>query len=406
MASVIVVDSEFKDSVLEYGQIIDGINKSYDFSESLKTFFNNDDISNKKELSKKIAESSSASNLTKLSDKEFEPTYNLIIYLLTQLEEPFTSYEQIFHKDSVIIKNLIESTPTEKPSIRDRKAIKYTTILSIFNTIFNFLPETSSTRIFIIECILNVVEKSNVEFTFIQDSIGKNLDSWLKNANASESEIKSIFWKFITLDKLHSLKSLQLIKEFTAKYAPDLNELYELIQFALKSETADVSFLINNNVSKAIAANKNDELVSFFQSYVKGDIIKTVPSALNQSSEDILIKSKILSLARFFIENDNNNKNVFKYTDIPSDLVTSNQDFEELLITSIKSGLIEGKLNQLDESFHLTKVKRFIIAGDEENLVKNWEYVRQALVDWRIALDNLDEIVNTSREEIVSNNSN
>lgn len=409
MASVIVVDNELKDSVKEYGQIIDTLNQNNEFSQSLKPFFNEqtEEIINKEELSKVILASSQPSTLGKLTDKEFEPTFNLIVYLLTQLDEN-KSYESVLTEDSQLIKNLIDSTPTEKPSLRDRKALRYVTILSALNTIFNLLPETSSTRIYIINAILNIVDKSSLEFELVENSLGDNLVNWLSKANASETELKATFWKFINLDKIYSIKALKIIKKFTSTYSLNLDELHNLIQIGLSSETPDVSFLINNNVAQALKQNQSDELSQIFVQYTKGELITSIPSSIKLFSEEqiskILFKSKILALTKFFFENDENKKNVFKYSEIPSALITSQLDFEELLITAIKFGLIEGKLSQIDETFHLTKVSRFIIAGDEQDLAKNWEFVRETLVNWRIALDNLDEVVDNAREEIVRNN--
>lgn len=409
MTSVIVVDNELKDSVKEYGQIVDTLNQNDEFSQSLKPFFNEqtEEITNKEELSKAILASSQPSTLGKLADKEFEPTFNLIVYLLTQLDSS-KSYEAVLTKDSQLIKNLIDSTPTEKPSLRDRKALRYVTILSALNTIFNLLPETSSTRIYIIDSILNIVDKSNIGFELIENSMGDHLVNWLSKANASETELKAIFWKFINLDKNHSIKALKIIKKFTSTYSLNLEELHHLIQMGLLCETPDVSFLINNSVAKALKQNESDELSQIFVKYTKGELITSIPSSITiftqEQIERILFKSKTLALTRFFIENDENKKNVFKYNEIPSSLSSSQLDFEELLITAIKYGLIEGKLSQIDETFHLTKVSRFIIAGDEHELAKNWEFVRQSLVNWRIALDNLDEVVDNAREEIVRNN--
>lgn len=403
MPSVIVVDNDLKDSVKEYGQIIDSVNESVDLSKDLQAFFNdqNNEIVDKPGLIKKIFETSAASNLTKLSDREFEPTFNLIIYILAQLEG---SFEKVLSEDSQIIKNLIECNPTKQPLLRDRKSIKSTTILSILNTCFNFLPETSPNRIHILTTILNIVEESNIDYGLIQEPIGNSLVSWLVKANASDEQIKSIFWKFINLDDRKSNKSLQLIKSFTSNNTLNLNELHNLIKFALSSSTTDVSFLVNNNVAKALNENSNDELVSLFTNYTKGELISSVPSSSGLPTDEVEQKSRILALGKYFIDNDS--KNVFNYSEIPSALAESAEDFESLLINSIKVGVIEGKLNQLDQTFYLTRVNRFILAGDEESISKNWENVKKVLVDWKNSLANIDDIVNTSRENIVNNNNN
>lgn len=383
--SVIVVDNDLKSSIKEYGQIIDTVNQNVEFSESLQAFFKEEtnEIIKEDELLKTIYESTTQKNLTQLPDREFEPTFNLILHIYLQLNKSL---------DAKIIDRLIACNPTEQPSLRDRKTIKSATILSVLNTIFNLLPETSSDRIYTLTKILDVVEASKLPFSLIQSSVGDNLVQWLTKANASEEEIKAIFWKFITLDSRFTLKSLQLIKSFTSTYA--LIDLNLLIKFALSSDVVDVSFLINNNVAKALRESSN-EYADVFTKYTRGELVTSVPSDLPESL--ILSKSKILALAKFFADE---NKSVYKYSDIT--LVSDSTELETLLINAIKAGVVEGKLNQLNETFYLTRVNRFIVAGADNSA--HWKNVRDVLVQWKNSVANIDDIVNTSRENIVNNN--
>lgn len=392
MASVIIVENEFKDSVKELTQIVNAVEQNTEYSDKVRTYFDDDKITDKPALIQAVYEASSPSRLTKLSDKEFEPTFNLIIYLLSELEGDFS---KVLGSESVLLKNLIASTPTTKPSLRDRTAIKHTTIISVLNTIFNFLPETSPSRIFVIEQILDVVQTGKLEFKLIQHSIGHHLEAWLDKAGASEQQIRLLFWKFVQLDEVSSEQTLLLIKRFTSKHGVDKQELTQLIRVAFASEIVDVSFLVNTNVAKALEENASDDLVATFNKYIRGELISS-------ADEQVVHKSKILALTRFFVDADDD-KSVFKYSEIPGD-ITKGSSFEELLITAIKAGLIEGKLNQIEETFYLTRANRFIIVGDSTSINSHLEHVRKTLQGWKVALDNLDEIVKTSREEIVNLN--
>lgn len=402
MASVIVVENDIKDSVKEYGQIIDSIHQNTEFSDSLKPFFNEqtDEITNKSELASKLFGASKASTLTRLSDKELEPAFYLLTYLLNQLEE--TSFEKLLQKDSPLLQLLIESIPAQQPSLRDRRSLKPTTMLSIVNTLFNFLPQTSASRIYLVELTLKIVSDTHIDFALIQSSVGDNLVGWLKAAHASDAEIKRLFWFFVKLDKAHSLKSLHLIKTFTSEFTVSLAELHDLIPFALASTVVDVSFLVNNNVAQALQQNASDDLVATFVKYTRGELITAVPALLE--ADVVLPKSKILTLTRFFVENDTASKNLFKYSEIPAELVSSPADFEKLLVDSIKAGVIEGKLNQVDETFYLVRVNRFVLAGDNQKLAQGWDTVRSALLEWKESLENINEIVRNAKENIVNNN--
>ncbi|CAH2353058.1 hypothetical protein CLIB1423_09S01860 [[Candida] railenensis] len=395
MQSVIIVEQELKDSVKGYGQILDTANENKSRSESLDKYIDQEGkITDKLGLSNEIFES--IVDLAKLSDKEFEPTFNLAVYILIELTGSMT---EVLDKYPTLLTQLTNINPAKQPTLRDRKSIKASSILSLLNNIFNFLPETSKYRIEVVSKILSIVKDSQLNFNIVSQAIGQNLVQWLTTAGASEDEIRSIFWQFISLDNVeYSLETLQVIKKFTSNYkVVKLEELHSLIDFAFKTEVVDVSFLVNSNVSEAIQQYKSsDELVALFDKYVHGEIIQS-PSQYPSVTE----KSKILALTKFFAES--NGVFVFKYADFPSTLVSSPIELETLLIKSIKAGVIEGKLNQLNESFYLTRANRFVLAGSSEDNTKNWEAVEKVLHDWKNSLHNIKDIVNTSRENIVNN---
>lgn len=402
MASVIVVENEIKDSVKEYGLIIDSVHQNSEFSSSLSQYFNlHNDVTNKSELAAKLLSGSPATTLAMLSDKEFEPAFYLLVYLLHELEG--ASFEELLQKDSTVVKLLIEATPPQVPSLRDRRSLKPTTILSVINTFFNYLPANSPTRVYLVELIFNIVAKTNIDFALVQSAIGDNLVSWLEAAGSSEAEIKRLFWFFIKLDTAFTLKSLQLIKAFTSHFSLSLTELHDLINFALSSSVVDVSFLVNNNVASALQANSSDDLTQTFIRYTSGELVTTAPGIL---TETVHAKSKILALAKFFVQSDDTGKNSFRYSDIPTELVSSSVEFEKLLIDSIKAGVIEGKLNQVDETFYLVRVNRFVLAGDHEKIAHDWETVKKSLVQWKESLNNINEIVKNAKDNIVNNNAN
>lgn len=398
MASVVVVENELRDSVREYGQIVDAIHKNTEFSDSLTKFVSEDseDITDKDALAKTLIAGSSADVFKAMSDREFEPAFYLFAYLLSELQN--LSYEQLVGQNLLLLQLLDATTPDLQPLLRDRKSVKATTILSILSTFFNFVPQTSALRVSLIKKILSIVEKTSIDFALVQQPIGQNLSSWLSTAGALEAETKALFWQFINLDSKHTHESLILIKNFTSSYKLELPELHNLIHFALASSTVDVSFLVNNNVASALNQHQSDSLVGVFVQYVLGILVQDVPSNLPES---VYAKLKVLTLAKFLVDSG---KTSFSYADIPSSLASSALEFEKLLIDSIKAGVIEGKLNQVDESFQLVRVNRFILAGDKDGIASNWATAKQALYEWKQSLVNINEIVNNAKENIVNNN--
>lgn len=400
MASVIVVENEIKDSVEEYAQIINGVQQNSAFLDAIRAHFNAaGSITNKAALAQEVWTVATPEILTKLPDREFEPVFYLLAYLTLELEQKL--FETLLVKNGALIQLLIASTPAQKPLLRDRRLLKPTTVLSVLNTFFNFLPALSPTRVDFIELILKIVTDTDIDFALIQSSIGGSLVLWLAAAGALEAQIKAIFWQFVALDKQYTLELLHLIKKFTSQFPLSLEELHKLIAFALASPVVDVTFLVNNNVAQALKENALDEQVSVFDKYTKGELITSVPSSI---SESVVAKSKILALTRFFVESDNAGKNAFKYSDIPSELAASQPEFEKLLIDSIKAGVIEGKMNQVDQTFNLVRANRIVLAGDKQQLAQDLNSVKKALLEWRHSLHNINEIVRDAKDNIVNNN--
>jgi translation initiation factor 3 subunit M len=395
MSSVIVVDTELKDSIAEYGQIIDSINQNDSFSTEVKQFLSADsaNITNKPQLITKLYELSDSAVLIRLPDKDFEPAFNLLIHILLQLADFKTVLED---SNSPVYELLLKCNPTKQPSLTDRRSLKSTTILSIFNTIFNLLPETSSTRIFILTKILYIIKSSNYDFKLIEDNLGNNLIAWLNSANVQPQEMKSIFWQFIQLMTKINQKSLNYIDSFTKQFDLDLTDLHNLIKFALSSEVVDVSFLINNNVATAIKNNSSDKLVALFYKYVKGELVVVNDEIDSVQKEFIESKSKILNMAKFF--SDNSSKLAFEFTEIPA-FKSNPEQFELLLIDAIKTGVLEGKVNQLEQKFYLTRVNRFVLAGEDNS--QSWEAIKPVLLAWKQSLTNINEVVRASRDNIV-----
>lgn len=405
MASVIVVENELKDSVREYGQIVDSVLQNTETSGRLGQFLdeNSDDIKDKSGLAQTVLQVSTADVLGRLSDKEFEPTFYLLFYLVSELNQ--TPFVQLLAKGLPLLQLLEECTPEQQPSLRDRRLLKPTTVLSVLNTMFNLLPADSGARVHLVEMILGIVTKTHIEFALVQKALGDNLVPWLEAAGALELDIKRLFWLYVGLDSHYSLETLHVIKTFTSRFSVSLPELHQLVLFALSSAVVDVSFVVNNNVAKALHENSSDELASLFLKYTRGELIENVPGSVPSTvAPSVAAKSRILALTRFFVESENANKTAFKYADIPPALLQSAPDFEKLLIDAIKAGVIEGKLNQVDELFHLVRVNRFILAGDNQKLAHDRDIVQKALFDWKLSLENINEIVRDAKDNIVNNN--
>lgn len=390
--SVFVIDNELGSSIRELAQIIDGLNENDEFSQAItKHIADNGQVKDKKALIPPVYEASKPELMKKLNDKEFESTFNLIIYVLNSLWEGNTS-AMVTESNQVLIKNLVKTSPPEQLSLRDRKSIKATSILSELTLIFNLLPSTSPVRVIIIQTIVDFFKDLQLDFKLLQGSFSSQLIGWLVQAeNITSENVKKVFWEFIFLDKSYNENSLKLINTFTKQFEiTSVDELHNLIKFTLNSDVVDLSFLINNHVSKALITYENDDLVKLFNQYLAGDAITSNP----YNFPNLEFKSKLLSLCKFF---ENSNKYEFKFNEIP---VNDQLELEVLLINCIKFKLIEGKLDQLNGQFNLTRVNKFILPNDAENISKNLESIKQNLNNWKQSLINVNDVVQNFRENI------
>lgn len=390
MASVIVVDSELGDSVREYAGIIDAANQNNALAEAVAPFFptkGTNEPTNRAELTKTIYAHLTPETYAKLLDKEYESLMNLLIHILINASRDFKLV--IDSKDAPIYKLLQATVPAKQPSLRDRRVLKPTTIISVLNTLFNLLPESLATRVAILEYIFTVIDKLRLDFSLFEENIGHNLVQWLKAAQVPQGEIARVFWKFIALDTKHTVTLLHLINDFCKQFPLDLPQLHSLIDFVLALDVVDVSFLVNANVANAIAANKGDDKVALFDHYVRGEPVLLTPA--------VVAKSQILQVAKFF--SDHPNQVEYSYSDIP---VAQGAALEALLVQAIKAGVIEGKLDQVLEMFFLTRANKFIIAGTDH--AADWATVKQALTQWKQALTGVNEVVKLTRESIVNAN--
>lgn len=392
MASVLVIDNGLKESVKEYGQIVDSVHQNGDFSAALEPFLGETGVTQKPELAAVIAQATSAATLAKLSDREFEPAYYLYVYLTSKLQG--VTVEELV-QDGAVLELLLELNPQQQPAVRDRRLLRLTTILSALNTLFNFLPAALSARVRLLGLILDVVEKLDLNFGLVQLALGNHLAAWAREAGALDAATRELFWRFVHLDKKRSLATLQLAKAFTAEYLVDLAELRGLVLFAFALPVVDVSFLVNNNVAAAMAQHELDELVAAFVKYTRGELLAAEPSGLT----GVVAKSRIMAFARFLVDQQHP---LISYASVPAALYTSTADLERLIVDAIKAGVVEGKMNQVQQTFYVVRVNRFVVAGNNAQLAKDWEAVRLTLLQWRAALENINEVVLDAKEKIVN----
>lgn len=379
--SVFVIDNDLASSVSELASIVDQIQESTDYSQSVLPLIDasSQEITDKSTLIDRIYYASSPEIMTKLNDKEFEPAFNLVVYILSELHG---GLHQVFSaSNDKLLQNLLDSSPAQQLSLRDRKSIKATSILSELSLLFNLLPATSSFRTVVVQKIIDFVRTMKLDYSYLQ-SFQTNLVPWLVQTGAEAATIRAIFYDFIELDSKSSLGSLKAIYNFTKQYEVSTKELERIIAFSLNSAIVDLSFMINTNLSSAITANSSAPTVQLFADYLAGKSLKS------DQFPSLEFKSSMLSLCKFF---ETAGKYDFSLQELPAGTD------EVLLINCIKYGLLEGKVDQVNDKFYLTRLNKFIL-GD--NVEKDVADVKQSLEAWKKSLIEVGSVVENFRENM------
>lgn len=394
MAAVIVVDSDVADSVREYASTLDAAHGSSEFSTALRALVGGSSFGSQTPDSAGLVAclegqlAATPSPLIKLADREFEPTCNLLLHLFSRLYSVESAVAKRNGSDTPLIAAIVACSPTSQLALKDRRSIKATSVLAVLSTVFNLLLPSLPTRIQIVDLILEVAKTSKVDFALLQDSIGQNLVSWAQQCNASQETVRSLFYKFIAIDTVRDVRSLQLIKEFTQTFPPLDQEVDIIAQYALASPVVDVSFIMSRDLDSAVN-RKATPLAKVLASYVAGDLI-------SDQGDAVFEKSRILALARFFDQLPGQLR--FQYTDFPAEIVKGT-DVETLVVDAIKAKVIEGKLNQMEQAFYLARTNRLVLPSAP---AEQWRAVADVLQEWKSALTNVDELVKSSRESIVN----
>lgn len=401
MQSVIIVEQELRDSVKSYSQVLDGTGEGAPtFSQFFRAAPTADD-----ELHAEVSDGDGLSaalvalipRLGALVDRDFEPTFNLVLHVLAELHHQLV--EQALDRYPQVVAHLVALNPAQQPTLRDRRAIKASLVLLLLNNVFNLLPPLLAHRLAVIDAILAVAEGLHLHFDAMA-RFGDLLVTWLEAAGASDERLRSTFWRYVALDNVEfGDATLWQVKRFVDHHRLALAlELRSLILFAMQSQRTDVLFLVNANVSAAMAQWRDDELVAQFDRFIRGELVVV------ERLPKVAAKLRILALCRYLAELLAHQlpPGVFRYADVPRELAANAMELELLLIQAIKAGVLEGRLSQLDQTLHLTRANRFVYHGAEQN-ARNWDDVERVLSDWRHSLQNISEIVNTSRENIVNN---
>lgn len=406
--SYITVDGSLAESITEYASILDLYNENTSYVEKLAAYAitpegddQDDDedveIEFKDQVFQEIADS--YSHLAAIPDRDFESVGNLVVFIFT-----FSNEFELYLKQ--FLTNLIQVLGLQDVDVKvnknKKKTLKITAIISVLSNVFNLIElENFEFRNFNLKLILNLVEI--LDNGSILLPIVSNVEGWLL------SDIDS---KPLEVQEETRLLILQLAKLISSSNELESLKLFELAITKIPNVSSNLinQYLIENlNSLKALDLSKilelevviknhqeSQEYLKLLQNYLSLTTLE-FESSLSQFTsltsinfKTLLKKNQFLTLSKIALTT-----NSITYTTIASSLNLSSNDVELFIFDAIKSGVVEGKLSQINQTFQVYKVN-FIVKSIE---LKDWLEIKGKLLEWRSKLKDVRALVDQASKK-------
>lgn len=404
--SYITVDGSLAESITEYASILDLYNENTNYVEKLAAYAitpegDEDDedveIEFKDQVFQEIADS--YPHLAAIPDRDFESVGNLVVFIFT-----FSNEFELYLKQ--FLTNLIQVLGLQDVDVKvnknKKKTLKITAIISVLSNVFNLIElENFEFRNFNLKLILNLVEI--LDNGSILLPIVSNVEGWLL------SDIDS---KPLEVQEETRLLILQLAKLISSSNELESLKLFELAITKIPNVSSNLinQYLIENlNSLKALDLSKilelevviknhqeSQEYLKLLQNYLSLTTLE-FESSLSQFTsltsinfKTLLKKNQFLTLSKIALTT-----NSITYTTIASSLNLSANDVELFIFDAIKSGVVEGKLSQINQTFQVYKVN-LIVKSIE---LKDWLEIKGKLLEWRSKLKDVRALVDQASKK-------
>ncbi|GMM37203.1 hypothetical protein DASC09_045280 [Saccharomycopsis crataegensis] len=451
----LVIDSDFQETVANYGSIISSVSQNDEVSNKLNELAASE---TSEEFYQQVLES--VSILKGLPDKELESTLNLVFYFISEplFESESTQEEEstFIARFQILLNQLYELSPSANPVFNDRVSIKFTSVLSVLCIFFNLIDEKSKLRLEILNTIVKIYGKLD------QDSAKENLylikpllkkssvdstkfvfEKYLVECQSSEDEII----KFTTalaklIEPVYFNEALVILKLATIRYGAKASNSEVITNLAIQAlktpKEIDLSYFYQFDISKIThktvlellklyTATKNN--LKEFTSFVN-DHKSEIESELSVSSKTLISKKEFLIIANLAltaaesnnyeatIESDNkeavkkfsNIAPVLSYKQISDELNYQNDlvKIESLLINAVKLNIFQGKIDQIKQIFCIYKINLVIVLGEKDDDCSNklgskeWKFILGNLKNWKKSITEASDIIEQQKKKLSS----
>lgn len=328
---------------------------------------------------------------------EFSAAYNLLINLT--LQSPMS--ENFFARMCQYL--------SEQPVVPNSQ-YGSSLAISTLTTIFNALPLASEARYHVFLAILKVIKATNSSQSFeaLIPQLEQNVPNWLSAWQLDEEDAQALHTSvadvaeaqgFTHLSYEYILKALETVPAKSASEEAAQSLAKRALTTALTNPSVtDFAPLAASDAVQALKEKNPDlvELLNIFSSddystyleFVSEHPLKSL--GLEESASDVLAtKIRLLTLASIAAGSPSRS---VPYSEIASNLQVPDDEVEIWVIDTIRAGLVEGKLSQLNKEF-LVQRATYRVFGE-----KQWAEIQNRLMVWRRSLESVLSVVRTEKE--------
>lgn len=385
--SYMIVDGSLLDFVEQISAYIDNLDESAKLKDQIDALLPKDDEPEaEREQKKEQALNAIFANshvLSRAPEKEYEPACNLLLHLLTfssSLQEPLT----------VLLKNF-----TNKQNL-PQVAAGPMMVLSVLTNLFNILPEKSPLRYNVFSAILSFAQST--DNVYLLSSQFDKLPSWLAQWGVSDASKLELYTKVSdALKESHPSASFNYLKgAVEGSSSSDASLAQLLVMSALNTESVcDLSEIASLPLVQT--SLKHTPLLAFLNVVSEGDYATYNKTDLPSQDIDRAIvdkKIKLLALAKTAesVTTATSSRSV-SYNDIAKSIDIDVDEVEIWVIDAIRAGIIEGRLNQIEQRLDIHRISPVGHFGTEQ-----WKQIQAKLALWDSNLSNIVDGMRIARE--------
>ncbi|ORX90835.1 PCI-domain-containing protein [Basidiobolus meristosporus CBS 931.73] len=320
--------------------------------------------------------------LLTLDDQETELAFNHLLAVIVGSKA--ASSEALLQK---LIEALVKAEG--KASVR----------MQILSNYFNVLPATFPLRYTLFVAVVNVASQNN-RMEAVASQL-KSVDSWLQQWGASKSQIRELY--LLLSEKLNTAQYYKQSYEYALKYLASFDSDAEeakpfakkaivdaikmpgVFQFEDLSKMPSVQLLQGETIFKLMNIFLNGSLTEYNQFVAEnGQAVQE----FGFNEEDNINKIRMLTLASLGSEHLGNE---LSYSAVCDALKIDADEVEFWVIDVVRAGLIEAKLNQLNETVTISRSTRRVFT------TKDWEELGAKMKGWKQSLSDILKVVSNAK---------